>query len=122
MGNGRSHKTKNKITEIAEEMDEVFLGLTYSFEVRWASSHFSVLDKIRKSYSALCHGLEAISKDSNFSAKQRAKALELLNGLKDRRFVLHLNFRLDLLNQLKQHSLLFQRRGGPHIQQVPGQK
>ena len=59
----------------------------------------------------MCHGLKAMSENKIFNAKQRAKALEMLNVLKDRKFVLMLNFRLDLLNQLKYHSLLFQKRG-----------
>ena len=109
--NSRSHKNKHFLKEIAEEMDEPLLNLAYIYEVRWASSHFSVLEKIWKSYKALCFGLKAMSVNNDFSKKSRAEAKELLEVLTDRRFILQLAFRLDVLNQLKHQSLMLQKRG-----------
>ena len=109
--NGRSHKIKHYISETAVANDQTFLNLAHHFEVRWASSHYLVLKKLEKSYPALCNGLKAIMQSSRFTAKQREKAHDLLTGLRDRRFVLHLAFRMDVMWELQLTSKMSQRRG-----------
>ena len=110
--NSKSHKITAYFRELAKGLEEHFVQLAYHYEIRWCTSHLDVLKKVKKSYRALCRGLNAIMNNrKKFNAKQREEASVLYDFLTDRRFPLQLNFRIDILSEMSITSKLQQKRG-----------
>ena len=106
------HKRKAHLRELASVLNEHLYQLSYIFEVRWISSEFAALKRLNDSWHLLVLDLDSISMDSSFSESTRAQAKGLSRELKDKFFLLILEFTLDMLKNLSYWSKRLQQRAG----------
>lgn len=78
--------------------------ITYAFDVRWATSEYLVLGKLRESLALLLVALESLSVDNTFRSETRAKATGILRTIRKRSFILILFHLSDFMSQISSYS------------------
>ncbi len=88
------------------------------YEFRWIASEHRTVKNVLKSWKALVENLKAVSEDTSFDQSTRQKASALYAEITGARFLLLLNFFLDVLQDLKLLSLKLQKTGALLVTQT----
>lgn len=110
--NRHGHKRKAHLRELAYVMDVTMKELSYIFEVRWISSEFKALQSINSTWFLVVTDLDSISVDPSFNDLTRSQAKGLSSKLKNKNFLLALQFTCDVLFMLSHWSKRLQQRSG----------
>jgi hypothetical protein len=109
----RSHKLKAHLRQTAYSMNVNITELSYIYKERWISSEYGAIKEFNKSWLVLHTDLEDISNDKKqFNPVTRSKANRILNKIRQREFVMNIQFLLDFLSSFSQYNLLLQKRAG----------
>ena len=83
--------------------------IPYVYESRWIASEHRTVKNVLKSWKALVENLQVVLEDTIFDQSTRQKASALYDEITGVRFLLLLNFFLDVLQDLKFLSLKLQK-------------
>ena len=109
----RSHKIKAHLRQTAFSLKVNITELSYIYKERWISSEYGAIKEFNRSWLVLHTDLEAISTDNlQFNPATRSKASDILNRIREREFVMNIQFLLDFLSSFSQYNLLLQKRAG----------
>ena len=112
--NGRGYKRREHLLATSREL-EVYLYDTISIhEIRWVDSDRKAAKNLKRNWVPLVTDLNKIcwmTDDTVFDAPTRGQACALAHHLSTRRFVLNLQFSIDILDHLSKWSLALQKSG-----------
>ncbi len=107
--NNPGHKQLNHLREMASSMELDVAVIPYVYESRWIASEHRTVKNVLKSWKALVENLQVVLEDTIFDQSTRQKASALYDEITGVRFLLLLNFFLDVLQDLKFLSLKLQK-------------
>lgn len=110
--NHHGHKRKQHLRSLAEASNVRMYEISYIFEARWISSEFKAIKNINETWELLITDIESISVDTTFSSTSKSQAKGLSQQLKEKIFVIVLQFMCDVLEHLAHWSKRLQQRNG----------
>jgi hypothetical protein len=106
----QSPKNQNEILEISAELNSQCMKIGKIFDIRWVSSSFRTIRAVWCSFRSLNAHFEQAMNDPSRDGRERQKFKGLKAKLGCKEFLLDLAVMYDILSELSELSLKFQKR------------
>jgi len=110
--NHHGHKRKGHLKELAAVLELRAYEIPNTFQARWIASEYHVINNLNQSWHLIVTDLEEISIDASFTQDTKAQAKGLYQKLKNKNFLLILQFTCDITDILSHWSKRLQQRSG----------